>query len=165
MSRVDITFTQPAPVAIGQSVYAEFTVHNDTSDHLPSQRLQLIGDNYWRSSCSVAVPSIAPYSTSRPVTLKMNCRWTSDAALVPSKFTVRLDMSNIARTFEWSFWTFTQGLRDYNTSRLPGAAGTEKFMLLCFGQAGSGKSSFFNSVLTLMHQGEALKSSLHTIFH
>ena len=73
--------------------------------------------------------------------------------MVPQSFTVRLDNSNLERTFRMRFWTFTGALRDYTPAGLPGAMGADKFMLLCFGLAGSGKSSFFNSVLTLMHEG------------
>ena len=54
---------------------------------------------------------------------------------------------------------FTKTLRDYSPIGLPGANGADKFMLLCFGLAGSGKSSFFNSALTLMHPGKVQKSS------
>lgn len=83
----------------------------------------------------------------------MRCTWTQDPSLVPQHITVRLDNSNLERTFTMRFWTFTEGLRDYTPAGLPGSMGADKFMLLCFGLAGSGKSSFFNSVLTLMHEG------------
>ncbi len=128
---------------------------NDTSERLPAQRLQLIGDDYWLPTCSVALPAISPYTESRPVALKMRCRCTMDPADVPSSFSVRLDESGPKTTFGWSFWVFTKTLRDYSPIGFPGSPGADKYMLLCFGLAGSGKSSFFNSALTLMHEGKA----------
>ncbi|KAL0053354.1 hypothetical protein WJX82_004675 [Trebouxia sp. C0006] len=77
-----------------------------------------------------------------------------DPADVPSSFSVRLDESGAKTIFSWSFWVFTKTLRDYSPVGLPGSHGADKYMLLCFGLAGSGKSSFFNSALTLMHEGD-----------
>lgn len=154
MPRVEITFTDPQPTGVGDRLLTAFTVHNDTSDQLPAQRLQLLGDRYWRSTCSVQVPSIAPYSKCKPVYMTMRCRNTSEAANVPRNFTVRLEQSQIDRKFRLSFWTYTQALRDYSPAGLPGAMGADKFMILTFGLAGAGKSSFFNAVMTLMHEGK-----------
>lgn len=158
--RISIScFWSPAPVNIGRSLAVPFKVMNDTSERLPAQRLQLIGDHYWEPTCSVAVPALSPYTESRPVTLRMRCRWTTDPAAVPASFSVRLDGSGAKTTFTWSFWVFTKTLADYNPVGLPGANGADKYMLLCFGLAGSGKSSFFNSALTLMHSGKRQRSS------
>lgn len=152
--RIDISFVQPQTSKIGRTLLTAFTIHNDTPDQLPAQRLQLIGNQYWRSTCSTAVPSIAPYSKCKPVWLEMRCQYTSDPALVPQTFTVCLDRSAVERVFKLCFWTFTQALRDYHPAGLEGALGADKFNLLCFGQAGSGKSSFFNSAMTLLHEGK-----------
>lgn len=153
--RISIScFSPPAPVNIGGPLAMRFQVMNDTSERLPAQRLQLIGDHYWEPTCSVALPAIPPYTESRPVTLRMRCRWTTDPAAVPASFSVRLDESDVKKKFSWSFWVFTETLRDYSPVGLPGANGADKYTLLCFGLAGSGKSSFFNSALTLMHSGK-----------
>lgn len=158
MNRIEISFYQPAPTEIGCTVSVLFKVTNDTANQLPAQRLELIGDHYWRSSCSVAVPCIQPYSACPEFTLEMRCVNTTDPAKVPPTFQVRLTKSNLTSTLCWSFWTFTQRLRDYCPIGLPGANGAEKFVILCFGLAGSGKSSFSNSVLTLMHGGEVMSA-------
>ncbi len=159
--RISISCDLPPPGNIGRPLSVAFKVMNDTCERLPAQRLQLIGDEYWLPTCrlpvalSVALPAISPYTESRPVALKMRCRWTTDPAAVPSSFSVRLDESGAKSTFSWSFWVYTKSLRDYSPVGLPGAHGADKYMLLCFGLAGSGKSSFFNSALTLMHDGKS----------
>ena len=154
-----VSYCPPAPVNIGQPLAVRFQVMNDTSERLPAQRLQLIGDHYWESTCSVALPAIPPYAESRPLALKMRCRGSTDPAAVPASFSVQLDESGARTTFTWDFWVFTKALRDYDPIGLPGANGADKYMLLCFGLAGSGKSSFFNSALTLMHSGKVQGSS------
>lgn len=153
--RISISCSLPQPGNIGNTLSVAFKVMNDTSERLPAQRLQLIGDDHWLPTCSVALPAISPYTESRPVALKMRCHWTMDPADVPSSFSVRLDESGAKTIFSWSFWVFTKTLRDYSPVGLPGSHGADKYMLLCFGLAGSGKSSFFNSALTLMHEGKA----------
>ena len=152
--RIDISFIRPEPVAVGDTLKVIFRVHNDTPDELPGQRLELVGGAYFRPTSSVAVPRVAPYSESKHLCLVMRCYSTTDPALVPRTFKVRLTASEIECTCRLRFWTFTQALRDYTPAGLPGAIGADKYNLLCFGVAGSGKSSFQNGVMTLMHEGQ-----------
>lgn len=152
--RISITFPQPALTGVGAPLILLITVSNDTSEPLPAQRLQLLGDSYWLSTCSTAVPSIPAHSSCEPVTLELRCRETTDPALVPASFTLRLDSSNVTKECRVSFRTFTRRIHDYSPVGLPGANDADKLALLCFGLAGSGKSSFVNGVLTLMHEGE-----------
>ena len=93
----------------------------------------------------------------------MSCHHTSDPALVPQTFKVCLEVSAVERNFKLCFRTFNQALRDYHPAGLPGAMGADKFNVLCFGQAGSGKSSFFNSALTLLHEGRAVSGQLFVV--
>lgn len=166
--RVSISYGQPALTSPGASMLLPVTVANDTSEELPAQRLQLQGDAYWQNTCSVALPPIAPYSECEEVVLQMRCHNNLDPdsliASLPAYFTLQLDVSKITQRCSLSFWTYTQGLRDYSPATLPGANGADKFVLLAFGLAGSGKSSFYNSVQTLMQKGRSCSPSLHCLW-
>lgn len=154
--RISIAYSRPSPTNVGGGLVLLVTVQNDTKDQLPEQRLQLLGDSYWQSTCSVAIPPIDAHSECQPVTFELRCRDVTDPALVPASFTLRLEESKIDKNCKASFRTFTKRLSDYSPVNLPGANGAERFQLLVLGLAGSGKSSFLNSVMTLMHEGETL---------
>ncbi|KAK9822553.1 hypothetical protein WJX74_004150 [Apatococcus lobatus] len=149
--RVALTCDAVSHSRIGSPVTCQFTIRNDSSRQLPAQRLALDIHDYWLP-CSCAVESVRPYSTGR-AELQMSCIYTQQVEDVPESFTVHLTNTSTSQTFRLSFWTYTAALYGYSPANLPGADNAPNFNLVVFGLAGGAKSSFINSVMTLLSSG------------
>ena len=151
--RVAITCEQVSHSRVGSPVVCVFVIKNDSSTHLPAQRLALDAQahGYWLP-CSCPVQAVPPYSSGRAV-LQMECNYTQQVEAVPEQFEVRLTATGTSSHFNLNFWTFSADLFAASPANLPGAENAPHFNLVIFGLAGGAKSSFINSILTLLSSG------------
>ena len=143
--------------AFGEPLTCSFSILNQSGSPLPQQTLKIHPcslESYWEPSF-VQVPELSAHS-SKQVQLKAFCRQTAHAEDIPAHLTVQLEPCGIQRTIRMRFWDFTGGLTKLSPAGLQGSLGVEKFNILLFGLAGAGKSSFINSVHTLLSSGTAL---------
>ena len=131
---------------VGKTLYLFAKIRNPTAQILPAQRLAVKPDVYWQP-CSVAVPAVPPGCTKEfSFTLSAHNRSEED---VPRTTVFELSVSGERTKVALSFTLFTKALRQYSTYGLPGADGHDRFNIILVGLAGSTKSSFINSCLTL----------------
>ena len=148
---------QCEPAAFGEPLTIPFKISNQSSNPLPKQTLKVHPwslESYWEPSF-VQVPELCAHS-SKHVLLKAFCQQTADAEDIPAYLTVQLEPCGVTNTFKKRFYTFTGGLTKLSPAGLHGSLGVDKFNVLLFGLAGAGKSSFINSVHTLLSSGIAL---------
>ena len=152
-SEVLIKASCASPSSLGKTLALSFAVQNNSTISLPAQRLQLEPgkEMYWQP-CSAAVPCVASGGCV-DISLNLRCKFITEPMYAPKEVQVTLDISRVTATLQLDFSVFTNELCEAAPFGQPGAAGAETFNVLLFGMAGSGKSSFINSVFTLMDSG------------
>lgn len=116
---------------------------------LPAQALQVVPTDYWQTA-TAAVPAMPPYSVPG---IKVLVCGRADAR--PQTIDFRLTFSEVELRCPLSFSFFSKSLQQRSPHGLPGAACSQSFNLLLIGPAGTAKSSFINSALTLLsHSGK-----------
>ena len=164
-SEVLIKASCASPTSLGKTLALSFTVHNNSSISLPAQRLQLeTGKEMYWQPCSTEVPCVASGGCVN-FSLDLKCTFRTEPKYAPKAAEVTLDVSRVTATLQLDFSVFTSKLCKAAPLGQPGAAGAERFNVLLFGMAGSGKSSFINSVFTLMDSGvgHCLTPSIHIL--
>lgn len=152
-SEVLIKASCASPTSLGHTLALSFAVHNNSRISLPAQRLQLeTGKEVYWQPCSAAVPCIASGGCV-DISLDLRCKFITEPIHAPKVAEVTLDVSKVTATVQLDFSVFTGELCEAAPLGQPGAAGAERYNVLLFGMAGSGKSSFINSVFTLMDSG------------
>lgn len=142
--------------AIGGSASVCATIVNESDEEIQAQRLQVVPCKYFYPSSS-AFEAIPSYSQ-KDVIIQLRGRNASDITGIPDKVIFRLSKNGFEQSIALCFGFFAEGLRQYVPEGLPGADGASRFNVLLFGLAGSSKSSFSNSVLTLMGSDGKLAS-------
>ena len=154
---VYIDAVQGDPAAFGEPLTLAYNITNQSSSPLPKQTLKIHPcslESYWEPSF-VQVPELCAHSTEQ-VHMKAFCQQTANAEDIPGQITVQLEPYGVQTTFRLRFQNFTGGLTKLSPAGLQGSLGVDKFNILLFGLAGAGKSSFINSVHTLLSSGKAL---------
>ena len=143
---------------VGGSGSACATVVNETDSDIRRNgwKLSLV-----TISIQAALHLKIPAHSQKDVVIELRGRHTEDLTKVTDTVTMKLSRLDVERTSSLSFGLFAKGLQNYVPTGLPGADGTGKFNVLLFGLAGSTKSSFVNSALTLMgNPGQIKRDSL-----
>lgn len=123
-------------------------IRNETGDRLPAQPLQVVSTDYWEST-RVDTPAVQPYSVQK-VYIQLQARIGRKVEEVPDHVVLQLTQSGVVHNTALSFSFFNKALRQWSPRGLHGASGSRNFNILLVGAAGSTKSSFINSVLTLV---------------
>ena len=147
------TLGPQAHSCIGGHGVIEVDVHNEDSANLPAQALQVVPTEYWQTG-TAAVPAMPPYSV-RGIKVLVCGRADAQAEDVPQYIDFRLTFSEVELRCPLSFSFFSKSLQQWSPHGLPGAVCSQSFNLLLIGAAGTAKSSFINSALTLLsHSGK-----------
>jgi len=131
-------------VTIGEPFERNIKIDNQTSRYLPSSRL-FLDDSTYNSVSSVQVPDIQPFQ-SKTVTIKYNIKGGITIDSLPSFDIVAYNGTKYK--FSSSMMDFTR----YFYEIRPPSTEIPKLNILLFGLAGATKSSFLNSIFTLLNR-------------
>eukprot|EP01087_Luapelamoeba_hula_P016418 TRINITY_DN5050_c0_g1_i6.p1 TRINITY_DN5050_c0_g1~~TRINITY_DN5050_c0_g1_i6.p1 ORF type:complete len:437 (-),score=41.78 TRINITY_DN5050_c0_g1_i6:21-1331(-) len=139
--QIDVRFVDQK-VALGENFFMSITIHNETNRILPATRLVASSTSGYVRRCGVEVPQIPPYQDSK---VRLEVRVNPAVSIDQARITYSYLGVTVTSTLPMMY-IFTgklDTLRPYHPS-------APKYNLLLFGISGASKSSFMNSVLTLL---------------
>eukprot|EP01121_Diplochlamys_sp_Union-15-3_P000805 TRINITY_DN1066_c0_g1_i8.p1 TRINITY_DN1066_c0_g1~~TRINITY_DN1066_c0_g1_i8.p1 ORF type:complete len:361 (+),score=68.03 TRINITY_DN1066_c0_g1_i8:34-1116(+) len=135
------------PVKIGESFKRLYRISNQSDKPYPGGRLFILEDAYYHNN-SVAVPSIRPYEH-KEIYLEHHVKGATTIHQLPPTWKVSLD-KNLTKVLQHTFVDFVKDIFEFKSSNPK----TPTLNILLFGIAGATKSSFLNSVYTLLEKDQ-----------